>query len=94
MTNTTEIQAPQHQRNAVAKTVREAVAIATETQLPRYLNKCDVAELLGVTVRTVDNLMTRGLLPYLKIGGKCVRFRLDDIEKHLDSTCRVVRSGN
>lgn len=66
----------------------------TEFQTLRYLNKSDVAELLGVTVRTVENMMTHGLLPYFKIGGKCVRFRLDDIQTHLDSTCRVVRTGN
>lgn len=65
----------------------------TEIRVPKYLNKTDVAELLGVTVRTVENMMVRGLLPYLKIGGKCVRFRLDDIQAHLDSTCRVVRSS-
>ena len=54
-----------------------------EAQLPTtYLTKQDVARLLQVSVRTVENFMSRGLLPFFRIG-RTVRFRLKDIEAHL-----------
>jgi excisionase family DNA binding protein len=45
---------------------------------PHLLTKEGVAIYLRVTPRTVDNLMARGALPYLKIG-RIVRFRLADV---------------
>ncbi|MBU6401107.1 MAG: excisionase family DNA-binding protein [Verrucomicrobia bacterium] len=47
----------------------------------RYLTKDEVAALLRVSRRTVDNLMRRGWLVYHKIG-RTVRFRKDDIDQH------------
>jgi len=48
-----------------------------------YLTKKDVAQMLQVTERTVDNYMDRGFLPYFKLG-RTVRFRLKDIEAHIE----------
>lgn len=59
----------------------------------RYLTKDEVAGLLGVSRRTVDNLMRRGWLVYHKIG-RTVRFRKDDIDQHLNETARVCRRGD
>jgi excisionase family DNA binding protein len=53
-----------------------------------FLNKKQVAEWLGVTVGTLDEYMRRGLVTYYKLG-RTVRFRLEDLEEHLKSTCRV-----
>ena len=53
-----------------------------------FLNKEQVAKWLGVTVRTLDDYMRRGLVPYYKLG-RTVRFRQQDLEQHLKSTCRV-----
>ena len=58
----------------------------------RYLNKDEVAALLGVSRRTVDNFMRRGWLVYHKIG-RTVRFRKQDVDQHLNETARVCRSG-
>ncbi len=57
-----------------------------------YLNKAQVAKLLGVTVRTVDSYMKRGLLVYLKLG-RTVRFKREDVEEHLDKSCRIAARG-
>jgi excisionase family DNA binding protein len=40
---------------------------------PEYESKKQLAERLGVSTRTIDNLMVKGL-PYLKLTGKLVRF--------------------
>jgi len=40
---------------------------------PEYESKQQLAARLGVSTRTVDNLMVRGM-PYLKLTGKLVRF--------------------
>jgi excisionase family DNA binding protein len=58
----------------------------------RLLNKKQMAELLNVTPRSVDNWMKRGLLPYLKIG-RSVRFDGGNVFRHLDGTALVDRGG-
>jgi excisionase family DNA binding protein len=40
---------------------------------PEYENKKQLAARLGVSVRTVDNLLTRGL-PYCRLTRKLIRF--------------------
>jgi excisionase family DNA binding protein len=57
------------------------------------LTKKDVAKLLGKKIRTVDNWMKEGRLPYCKVG-RSVLFKWSDVEKHLDSNFRVCRFGN
>jgi excisionase family DNA binding protein len=59
----------------------------------RYLTKTEVAALLGVARRMVDNFMRRGWLGYHKIV-RIVRFRMDDVNEHLNETARVCRSGS
>lgn len=55
-----------------------------------YITKNEVARRLGKTLRTVDNWMKRGILPYYKIG-RSVVFKWSDVEATLAQTCRVVR---
>jgi excisionase family DNA binding protein len=57
-----------------------------------FIKKRDVAKRLGKTVRTVDNWMSRGILPYYKIG-RSIEFKWSEIEAHLAQTCRVTRGG-
>ena len=40
---------------------------------PGLLNRIQVAELLGVSKRTIDNLVTQGL-PYVLLGRRTARF--------------------
>lgn len=77
--------------NAIQTLESAAVSAASNTQSssPLYLDKEEVAKLFSVTVRTIDQWRGKGLLPYYKIGG-LVRFRLLDVQAHLDATCRRV----
>mgnify|MGYP000856839459 CR=1 FL=1 len=53
-------------------------------QKTKLLSKADVAEIYSVSQRTIDRLAARGKLPRVKIGG-CVRFRLADVVKLMES---------
>lgn len=55
-----------------------------------FITKPEVAKRLGKTLRTVDNWMSRGLLPYYKIG-RSINFRLSEVQIHLAQTTRVSR---
>jgi excisionase family DNA binding protein len=58
-----------------------------------FITKVEVAKRLNKTLRTVDNWMKRGLLPYFKIG-RSVAFKWSDVETHLANHCRVCKQGN
>ena len=68
--------------------IEPATSTQTSDLRDRYLSKDEVAVILGVTIRTVETYMRDGLLPYYKIS-RTVRFKLADVEAHLNSTCRV-----
>ncbi len=53
-----------------------------------FIDTPEVARRLSKTLRTVDNYMVRGLLPYYKIG-RSVSFKWSEIEARLAQTCRV-----
>lgn len=48
-----------------------------------FLTKVQMAKILQVTVRTLENYMMQGWIPYIRIG-RTVRFRLKDVNAHLD----------
>jgi excisionase family DNA binding protein len=52
------------------------------------LTKLQVAKFLQVNTNKVGNLMKRRILPYYKLG-RAVRFKLSDVQKRLDETCRI-----
>jgi excisionase family DNA binding protein len=70
----------------------ETVAPDAPAPVEAFIKKRDVAKRLGKTVRTVDNWMQRGILPYYKIG-RSIEFKWSEIEAHLAQTCRVTRGG-
>ena len=52
---------------------------------PDLRTKREVAEMLRVTTRSINNLMREGVLPYIKPTGKrAVRFRMEDVQKLLE----------
>jgi excisionase family DNA binding protein len=73
---------------------RTSMAMVTEAKTPAheeaFINKLEVSKRLGKTLRTVDNWMNRGILPYYKIG-RSVEFRWSEVEQHLAQTARVSR---
>jgi len=48
------------------------------------LTKKQVASRLQISVRTVESLMARGLLAYVRISYRIVRFRPTAIEEYVD----------
>ena len=54
-----------------------------KSQLPAFWNKQQVAHQLGVSVRTVDNLVQRKALPFCRLGGKLVRFPREAVLEHI-----------
>ena len=63
-------------------------SMAVHAQPEAFINKPEVAKRMQRTVRTIDNLMKRRLIPFYKIG-RSVSFRWSEIEAHLAATCRV-----
>jgi excisionase family DNA binding protein len=60
------------------------------SEVEPYIGKPEVVKRLGMSLRTVDDWMKRGLLPYYKLGHS-VLFKWSEIESHLAQTCRVCR---
>jgi excisionase family DNA binding protein len=55
-----------------------------------FITKVEVARRLKKQIRTIDNWMKAGLLPYYKIG-RSVNFKWSEVEAHLGENCRVCR---
>lgn len=56
------------------------------------LTKGEVAQLLRVSTRTVENMTSRGLLPKIVLGTRLVRYPADGIRQVLeDSTINAPR---
>ena len=66
---------------------------APAAQASELLDKIQTATLLGVTPRTVENLMAAGKLPYLRISRKIVRFDRSEVMAHLRATCAIRARG-
>ncbi len=56
-----------------------------------FINKAEVARRLKKQIRTIDNWMQCGILPYYKIG-RSVVFKWSEIEASLAKKCRVSRA--
>jgi predicted DNA-binding transcriptional regulator AlpA len=66
-------------------------AALSDTPL-RYGDKNDVATMLGMSKRTVDNLMAQGC-PHLRIGSRRCRFDLTEVRQWLSENFRTQRNG-
>jgi excisionase family DNA binding protein len=56
---------------------------AIDIPYPRPLTKAELARHLQVCPRTVDYLMARRKIPFIRLSGRLVRFRLADVERAL-----------
>ncbi|HTI70870.1 MAG TPA: helix-turn-helix domain-containing protein [Candidatus Limnocylindria bacterium] len=56
----------------------ESSPIGDQSTLQRYINRRAVARMLGVSTRTVDNLVRQGC-PHIKLGYRSVRFEPDQV---------------
>jgi excisionase family DNA binding protein len=78
----------------MTKTQKQPDAATGDTKLtavPRYGSKRDVAAMLQVSVRTVDNLIAKNGCPHLKLGARRVRFDLAETRQWLADTFRTQR---
>ena len=74
----------------IAKT---APGPAAETE-PELLTKAEAAHLLGVSTRTVDNLMRQRRISFVKITAKIVRFPRREILQHIHEHLTVHARGS
>lgn len=52
--------------------------------MERLLNKKEVAQVFGVTVKAVDKWGSSRQLPFIRLSRRCVRFRPIEIKHYLD----------
>jgi excisionase family DNA binding protein len=57
-----------------------------------FLTKTEVAKSLKITTRTLETWMSRGFIPFYKIG-RTVRFKMKVVEEHLKHNCLVAGLG-
>lgn len=82
--------APSHSPNTMKASLPVPMESITSPAEEIFITKPEVAQRLGKTLRTVDNWMNRGLLPYYKIG-RSVCFRWSEVQSYLAQTTRVSR---
>jgi predicted DNA-binding transcriptional regulator AlpA len=69
----------------------EAVTGDTKlTEVPRYGGKRDVAQMVQMSVRSVDNFLAQGC-PHLKLGKRRVRFDMSEVRQWLADNFHVQR---
>lgn len=66
---------------------------AAPSGMDALLNKAEAANLLGVSVRTLDGLMARRMVPFVKLGSKIVRFDKHDVLAHLKARYEISARG-
>jgi excisionase family DNA binding protein len=60
------------------------------------LTKEQMSGVIQVSIRTITAMMASGELPYLKLRGRFVRFRLEDVHRHLSEhalVCKCLRTA-
>jgi len=62
--------------------------IEPPTAIEQWVTKRDVAEHFKISVRTVENWMKKGLLPYIRLG-KGVRFKLSEADETINRSIKV-----
>ncbi|MDA7521245.1 excisionase family DNA-binding protein [Verrucomicrobia bacterium] len=57
-----------------------------------YLTKQELANYLRVSLRTIDNFISRRTVPFVRLGGRMVRFPRTLVDDHI-RTQLIVRSN-
>ncbi len=60
---------------------------------PELLTKAETAQLLGVSIRSVDNMMRQKRISYIKLTAKMVRFPRREILRHIRENLTVHAQG-
>lgn len=54
--------------------------------VPKLITKKRAAEMLAVSIRTIEREIARGLLPKVRVG-RCIRLRIDDVYEYINKRC-------
>ena len=65
------------------KNIEQAAPGSAAQTEPELLTKAETAHLLGVSTRTVDNMMRDNRISYVKLTAKMVRFPRREILQHI-----------
>ena len=57
--------------------------------MAELLNRTEAAKMLGVKAWTVDTWRKRGELPFVALGERIIRFRIEDIEAFVASRTKA-----
>mgnify|MGYP006451156967 CR=1 FL=1 len=49
-----------------------------------YVNREELASILGFSSRHISNLMKQGIIPYIKIGPRAIRYDLEQLNKYIE----------
>lgn len=82
---------PQTPQNIITQNQTPTTATQGHVLEP-FIDKPEVARRLNKEIRTIDNWMQRGLIPYYKIS-RSVSFKRSEVEASLRARCRVNGSG-
>lgn len=63
------------------------------TDRPKLLKKKEVAAILNITTRTLEEMQRRKQIPYMKIGG-VVRFKIEDVDWFISKNTIVKPENN
>jgi hypothetical protein len=75
------------------KPMTDAATVNTElATVPRYGSKRDVAAMLQMSVRSVDNFCAAGM-PFLRVSSRKLRFDMAEVRQWLSETYRTQRIG-
>ena len=66
--------------------------VTTNHNSLRYGSKRDVAQMLQMSVRSVDNFVARGC-PHLKVSSRRLRFDMAEVRQWITDTYRIQRRG-
>jgi excisionase family DNA binding protein len=65
------------------------MAFKTQRTTGNYLNKKQVAQMLGIGMRTLVTWMRLGRLPVIRITKRTIRFDREAVLAHIKATCTV-----
>jgi len=60
---------------------------------PELLTKAEAAQLLGVSIRSIDNMMRQRRISFVKLTAKMVRFPRREILRHIRENLTVHAQG-
>jgi excisionase family DNA binding protein len=71
--------------SAIRAIVRDELQHARLSDMPKAVTVKQAAQMTGLSERTIRRLIDRGELPCVRVGGRSIRIRVEDIRRLLDA---------